>query len=601
MNIIKKWLYFKKERGQTPTIRTMRIPVTELKNKLISDNLVTEEQFTFAEKEKEKTGLPLENILIHYGLVSEEEILKIWSEQIHYPYIDLEKITPEPETVLVIPEEYSYEKAVIATGKNDSTLKVCMANPVDYPTVEMLKKTTKCEIQPQLSSKGAILKKLSEYHDHYKAHMVEKLLSSVNDEGVQLSVKMGVDVESVGAVAQQAPAVRTINLIILKALLQRASDIHICPGKDNYEVFYRIDGILHLVAKVSQAMTAAVLSRIKIMAKLDITEKRLPLDGSFHIKIENKEIDFRVATTPTSKGEKIVLRILDKGAMLLGLDHLGFSQEILTEFKKQIIKPYGIILIVGPTGSGKTTTLYSTLQTINLGDKNITTVEDPVEYQLEGLTQIQTNADIGLNFATCLRSILRQDPDVILIGEIRDLETAEIAIRSSLTGHLVFATVHSNDTASASVRLTDMEVKPYLLASSLRCVLSQRLIRGICPKCRETVDYDTKKMLLREIQSSIGYSKKRMNLPDDDSYSFYHGRGCPHCFNTGYKGRTAISEYMLINEDIRRLISEKATAIEIKTKSLQNGMKTMGQDGLGKVLSGQTTVDEVLKVTADIE
>jgi general secretion pathway protein E len=412
---------------------------------------------------------------------------------------------------------------------------------------------------------------------------------------------MGIDLESVTTVASQAPAVKTINLIILKALLQRASDIHICPGVATYDIFYRIDGILHLVARVSMQMAPAVVSRIKIMAKLDITEKRLPLDGSFHIKIENKEIDFRVATTPTSRGEKIVLRILDKGAMLLGLDHLGFTPDILTVYKHQIIKPYGIILIVGPTGSGKTTTLYSTLQLLNLGDKNITTVEDPVEYQLEGLTQIPVNTEIDFTFANALRSILRQDPDIILIGEIRDMDTAEIAIRASLTGHLVFATVHTNDAASAPVRLTDMDVKPYLLASSLRCVLSQRLVRTICPKCRAPVDVETANICNREVQSSIGYSKQRLKLPDQGKIAYYQGKGCDHCFGTGYKGRTTIGEFMMINEDIRRLISDRASAIKIRDAALNNGMKTMGQDGLEKIFAGITTVEEVLKVTADIE
>ncbi|MFH1379231.1 MAG: GspE/PulE family protein [bacterium] len=577
----------------------MRIPVSELKNKLLANDLVTNDQLVFADNEHEKTNIPIENILIHHGFVTEEAILKIWADQIHFPYVNLENLTPEPETVLLIQEEFAYEKAVIAIDKTSDKIKVCMANPVDYPTVEMLQKTTGSKIEPHLSSKGAILKKLSEYHDHYKAAMVEKLLASVNDEGIQLSAKMGMDVESVGAVAQQAPAVKTINLIILKALLQRASDIHLCPAKNSYEVFYRIDGILHLVARIAAQMGPAVLSRIKIMSKLDITEKRLPLDGSFHIKIENKEIDFRVATTPTSRGEKIVLRILDKGAMLLGLDHLGFNTEFLKEFKKQIIKPYGIVMIVGPTGSGKTTTLYSTLQTINIGDKNITTVEDPVEYQLEGLTQIQVNTEINLTFANCLRSILRQDPDVILIGEIRDSDTAEIAIRSSLTGHLVFATVHTNDAASAPVRLTDMEIKPYLLASSLRCVLSQRLVRTICPKCREPVDKETTKMLNNEIQSSIGFSKQRMNLPGNTV--FFRGRGCSYCFNTGFKGRIALSEFMLINEEIRRLIAEKANAVTIKDAAIRNGMKTMGQDGLEKIMNGTTSVEEVLKVTSDVE
>jgi len=348
-----------------------------------------------------------------------------------------------------------------------------------------------------------------------------------------------------------------------------------------------VDGILQEDQNFPMAMAPAIVSRLKVMAKLDIAEKRMPQDGSFHITIEGREIDFRVAVTPTINGEKAVLRILDKSAIILGLDHLGFNNDVLRKLKDVVQRPNGIVLISGPTGSGKTTTLYSALDAINNGEKNITTVENPVEYEIDNITQIQVHSEIGLTFAHVLRSVLRQDPDVVLIGEIRDLETTEIAIRASLTGHLVFATVHTNDAASAVTRLLDMGVEPYLMASSLRTVISQRLVRTICEKCRE--EYEITKEL------AVKY------FNDEKSNRLYRGRGCVYCFNTGYRGRTVIAEMLDVDDDIRELIIKKASSVEIREKAMKKGSRIMFEDGIEKVKKGITTIEEVLQVTEDAE
>jgi type II secretory ATPase GspE/PulE/Tfp pilus assembly ATPase PilB-like protein len=419
---------------------------------------------------------------------------------------------------------------------------------------------------------------------------VQKLLETVKDQGYELSRSIGIDI-NINQTAEQAPVIKTVNLIILGALAARASDIHLVPDRRSLHVQYRVDGILQENQAIPIAFAPAIISRIKVMCNLDISERRLPQDGSFHIKLDMRGIDFRVAVTPTVFGEKAIMRVLDKGAMMLGLDHLGFEGEVLRPFKQLIHKPNGIILLVGPTGNGKTTTLYSALGVLNTGDKNITTVEDPVEYQIDGLTQIQVNTEIDLTFTKVLRSILRQDPDVILIGEIRDLETTEIAIRAALTGHLVFATLHTNDAAGAVARLMEMGAEPYLIASSLRGTMSQRLVRTICGECKEAIPPSPENLefLRKHVQGDLSALK------------LYRGKGCRHCFYTGYRGRTALVELLLVNEDIRSQVMRRSTSSEIQTAAIKNGMKTILQDGLEKALRGITTLDDVLEICEDIE
>jgi type IV pilus assembly protein PilB len=564
-----------------------------LEDDLVAGGLVSAERLAEIKTELARIGKdapPLKAFLVNRGFVQEAQMLALQAKRLNIPFVVLEGLAPEPGLVTMIPEEMALDKGLIVLEKHDNTLLVAMHNPHDMPTIEHLEKMTGCQVKVALASRWGILHKLTEYHDHYKIRVVERLLRSVKDQGAELSRSIGLDID-IGKVTEEAPVIKSVNLFLLGALLTRASDIHLVPDRKFLHVKYRVDGILQESQALPIEVASAVVSRIKVMCNLDIAEKRLPQDGSFHIRIEGRAIDFRVAITPTVFGEKVIMRVLDKGAMMLGLDHLGFGGESLKTFKQLIHKPNGIVLIVGPTGSGKTTTLYSALNVLNTGVKNITTVEDPVEYQIEGLTQIQVNSEIDLSFTKVLRSILRQDPDIILIGEIRDLETTEIAIRAALTGHLVFATLHTNNAAGAVARLTEMGSAPYLIASSLRCAMSQRLVRSICPECREPV-------ALRSEHAA--FFKDQLGLDPAQAQAF-RGKGCRHCFFTGFRGRTIISELLVVGEDIRREIVMKAPSSQIEAAALRQGMKTILQDGLEKVARGLTTLEEVLEVCEDVE
>ncbi len=559
-----------------------------LKNELFRSNLVKNGVFkeedikNYIEEGKDN----MEGLMLRYK-VKEDDVLITEAQTLNIPFVDILAANPEPEIVILIPQEICMLKELIIFSKNGDSFDVAMANPTDVVTIDQLEKALKLRIKPHLASRGAISRKINEYADHFKSSMVRKLLATVSDESFQLTRKLGFDIKGIEEVAAQAPVVRAVNLIILGGLLKRASDIHLMPTRDKLKCLYRVDGILVEDQVFPAIMAPSIISRIKIMAQLNITDKRLPQDGSFHIGIEGREIDFRVAVAPTIHGEKVVLRILDKSAIILGLDHLGISTHNLELLKEAVIKPNGIILVSGPTGSGKTTTLYSALDAINNGEKNITTAENPVEYEIQGITQIQVHSEIGLTFASILRSVLRQDPDVILIGEIRDLETMEIALRASLTGHLVFATVHTNDASSAVTRLLDMGAEPYLITSSLRAVISQRLVRNICTKCSE--EYPISR------ETALKYFK------DDKVTKLYRGKGCVYCFNTGYRGRTVISEFLEIKDNIRDMIISRQPSVKIKEAAVAHGMKSMFMDGMDKVKSGITTIEEVLKVSEDAD
>ena len=542
-------------------------------------------------QEKPHARPTLQSVLLNLGFLKEETLLKAAAQSLGIPYVDVDPLSPEPAVVMLVPEELAIAKGVLALEQNGNNLICAMQDPNDVVTQDLIQRRTKLTIVPQLATRGAIVKKLGEYHDHYKVSVVENLLKTVRDQGKELTQQIGINIQSLESVTDQAPIVKAVNLIIIGALLKRASDVHLVPEKQYLRVKYRVDGMLQEEQVLGMGEAPAVVSRIKIMAKLDISEKRMPQDGAFQIVLEGREIDFRVATTPTIFGEKVVLRVLDKSGIMLGLDHLGFDDTQLRDIKKQIHRPHGIILIVGPTGSGKTTTLYAALNILNNGDKNIPTVEDPVEYKIEGLTQIQTNSDIGLTFAAVLRSVLRQDPDVVLIGEIRDLETTEIAIRAALTGHLVFATLHTNDAASAVARLVEMGAEPYLVASALRCALSQRLVRNICSRCREP--HEVPMELLARLQGPERTVAAGSQL--------WKGKGCRYCFGTGYRGRTVVSELLVVDDAIRAKIAARASSEEIHKLAVANGMKPMFQDGVGKVLKGVTTLEEVLEVSEDAE
>jgi type IV pilus assembly protein PilB len=532
----------------------------------------------------------LQSILINMGFVKEDDLLQLVAQDIGVPFVDLEPLSPEPAIVMLISEELGMERGVIALEKKGDQLICAMEDPNDVVALDQIAKRNNVTVLAQLASRGAIVKKLSEYHDHYKIAVVEELMRKVRDQGKELTQQIGLNLQSLESLNEQAPIVKAVNVIIIGALMKRASDIHLVPDKQYLRVKYRVDGVLQEEQALSGADAPAVISRIKIMSKLDIAEKRMPQDGAFQIRIEGREIDFRVASTPTVWGEKIVMRVLDKSGIVLGLDHLGFSDQPLRELKRQIHRPHGIILIVGPTGSGKTTTLYSALNILNNGDKNITTVEDPVEYKVEGLTQIQVHPDIGLTFAAALRSILRQDPDVVLLGEVRDLETTEIAIRAALTGHLVFATLHTNDASSAVARMVEMGAESYLIASALRCALSQRLVRNICTHCKES--YEPSDALLAKL-----HGPGHPLLPAGTK--LWRGKGCRYCFETGYRGRTVLSEILVVDEAIRSAIVRGAHSSELHSMAVANGMIPMYWDGVDKVLAGVTTLEEVLEATEE--
>jgi type IV pilus assembly protein PilB len=555
----------------------------KFRNILIQKKIFSEEIIKrYMEDGKDST----EGLMLKYK-AEEEQVLRAEAEAMNLPYVNLSEKNPEPEAVTSVSQEMCMKKELIVFNISGDVLEIAMANPTDVITIDQIEKSTGFKVRPYLASRGAITRKINEYADHFKSSMVKKLLQSISDDTFQLTKKLGFEIRGIEEIAEQAPIVKAVNLIILGAFLKRASDIHLLPSREKLKILYRVDGLLIEDQTFPIQMAPAIISRLKIMAKLNIAEKRMPQDGSFHIVIEGREIDFRLAVTPTIHGEKIVLRILDKSAIILGLDHLGINSGNLRVLKEVIQKPNGIILISGPTGSGKTTTLYSALAAINTGEQNITTAEDPVEYEIDGITQIQMHSEIGLTFAHALRSILRQDPDVVLIGEIRDLETTEIALRASLTGHLVFATVHTNDAPSAVTRLFEMGAEPYLIASSLRAVMSQRLVRTICEKCRE--EYGISKEL------AVKYFK------DEKITSLHRGRGCVYCFNTGYRGRTVISELFEVKEYIRQLIVDKAPSVKIKDKAVEKGFRTMFMDGMEKIKNGITTIEEVIKVTEDVE
>jgi len=556
----------------------------DIQKTLLQRKLVTEEQLLIAQREQEHRSGLTDEILVDLGYLKEGDALAVRAEHLNVPYLPSDQITPpEPRLVTMLPEDFAQQRATMPILIEGGVMTVAMATPEDFLLQEEIQRIVKMPIKPVLASRGTIRKTLADYHEYWREQMIQRLLDGVTDQGVQLTRKLGLDIGSLEELIEQAPAVKAVNGLILQALQRRASDIHLEMTKTNMVARYRIDGMLHEEQKVAPALAPAIISRIKIMCRLNITERRLPQSGSFHILVEGREIDFRVEVNPAYYGEKIVMRILDKSAVVLDLKQLGFNPKDLGVIMKHITRPYGICIITGPTGSGKSTTLYSAVAALNFNEKNIVTVEDPVEYQVAGITQHQVNAEIDLTFAAILRSIMRQDPDVILVGEIRDLETAQIAIRASLTGHLVFSTLHTNDAPSAVSRLLDLGAEPALIASSLRCVVAQRLVRTICPRCKTAVSYtETEVPGLPEALRG-----KPLNV--------FRGAGCRYCSNTGYRGRSVIAEVFELNDEIRDLIFDRKPAPVIRNAARRAGMISLYEDALQKLLAGTTTLEEVLQ------
>jgi len=537
---------------------------------------------------KKNSNESLEKIIIGLGYVTEKEVTEVIGKEMGVPFIDLDEVEIDPELARAIPEHLAQRYKVIPVGQENNKLALAMVDPLNVFAIDDIRLITGFDIEPMISTEESIIRAINKQFgvtDLAEVHeTVQDIALSDFGDLETLEEEEEMELDKLKELVDEAPIVRVVNLIITQAINDKASDIHIEPRAKNVCVRYRIDGVLHEVMSPPKHIQAPMVSRIKIMASLDIAERRIPQDGKIHLKHDNKEYDLRVSSLPTSHGEKIVMRILDKSSVMIGLDKLGLMPDTRAVFEDLVFKPYGMILVTGPTGSGKSTTLYTALNMLNSPEVNICTVEDPVEYQLPGINQVQINPKAGLHFSTALRSFLRQDPDIIMVGEIRDQETAQIAIESALTGHLVLSTLHTNDAPGAITRLIDMGIEPFLVASALVGVIAQRLVRRICPNCRESYT-----------PPEEAVAKFGLNLADTNIV-FYHGRGCEHCKGTGYKGRSGIYEMMTINENVRPLILRNAPTVEVKDAAIENGMVTLQEDGLRKVLEGTTTIEECLRV-----
>lgn len=497
----------------------------------------------------------------------------------------MEELPKVPLVLDDLSSRFIRENRIVPMELKNGVLKVLTVDPVDEEVLDALRVALDADVQAFKGDGKAIDDYISRYYDQ-ETQDISKMIENIDDKGFAFTDEEGEDVGRLKDLASEAPIIKLVNLLITRAMESRASDIHVEPFDDELKIRYRIDGVLHNVETAPKKLQAAIVSRIKVMAKLNIAERRLPQDGRIRIKVSDREIDLRVSTLPVIYGESVVMRILDKESIVVDLALLGFPDNTLSQLYKLIEKPNGIILVTGPTGSGKTTTLYGVLDKINTPERKIITVEDPVEYQLKGVNQVQTKPQIGLNFANTLRHIVRQDPDVIMIGEIRDLETAEIAVQSALTGHLVFSTLHTNDAPSAITRLLDLGVERFLLSSTIRGILAQRLVRIICPHCKE--------------KDSSGANREELALLGIGAdVDLFRGKGCKECTFTGYLGRSGVFELLIIDDEIRRLILQNADANELRQTARKLGMKTILEDGARKVRLGITTLSEVFRVTQE--
>lgn len=552
---------------------------------LLSENLITKEQLERALEVQKKEGGRLGSILIKLGYVDEKKIAEFLSKQHNAPYVDLKSVKIDPKVANLIPKDECRKFLVVPFDREGQTLKVAIADPSNGYALEELRFMTGFNIKPYVAVESVIREILDKQEEAEHKMMAE--LESLNISELEFDdTKEDINLDDLKKEVDDAPIVKLVNYILNEAVRRGASDIHVEPFEKDFRIRFRIDGVLQEFLKPPKTAKNALTSRLKILAELDIAERRLPQDGRIKIRIGNKPIDMRVSTLPVLYGEKVVLRILDKSNLQLDLEKLGFESQSLKNFLKAIESPYGMILVTGPTGSGKSTTLYSALSRLNKEDTNIMTAEDPVEYNIFGVNQVQMKEEIGLNFAAALRSFLRQDPDIIMVGEIRDYETAEIAIKAALTGHLVLSTLHTNDAPSTVNRLLNMGVEPFLVASSTVLILAQRLTRKVCPVCAEKVTLPEEALL------AVGFNKNEIG-----TFTPLKAVGCEKCSETGYKGRLALYEVMNVTEEIKELILRGASATEIKEQAIKDGMLTLRRSGLEKVKKGLTTIEEVVRVT----
>lgn len=564
----------------TSTVKPVGGQLDEL---LLRRGLVSEEQLDEARAQAEQRRRSLGRVLIELGYVTEGGLVSILAEQLGLEFVDLSETTIDISAVAMVPEHAARRHNCIPVRFEDGRLVLAMADPANVVAIDDIRALAKRDVRPVVATKQDVLGAINRHYrlDRAAETLVEEATEQAEDEARSLEEVVAAD-----ATAQDAPIIKLVNLLISQAVNDRASDIHIEPEERHLRVRYRIDGVLHEVMTPPKAVQSGITSRLKIMADINIAERRIPQDGRIGLVVAGKAIDIRVATLPTVHGEKIVMRLLDKSNVLLSLEDLGFSDDNYTRYQESFVKPYGQILVTGPTGSGKSTTLYATLNVLNTADVNIITVEDPVEYRLAGINQVQVNNKAGLTFASALRSILRSDPDKVLIGEIRDRETAQIAVEAALTGHLVLSTLHTNDAPSALPRLVEMGIEPFLVASALDCVLAQRLARRLCGRCKEPYV-----PTLDELRAA------RFSLEQDEELpKLYRPIGCTACGNTGYKGRMAVHEVMSVTEEIERMVAENASSEEMGRVARQQGMTTLRHDGMMKVKQGMTAIEEILRV-----
>ncbi len=549
---------------------------------LVEEGLITAEQLERALLEQSRTDQLLGRILIDLKMVKESDLMAALAKQIGFRFVDLNDHQIDPSAAMLIPEQVARRYRALPIGYEDSRLLVAMADPANLFALDDIRTMTGMDLQPVVATAADIESAIRKYSrmDESVQKMASEASTAAEDEIA--------DLERAAASLEEGPIVKMVNLLISQAIADRASDIHIEPMEREVRIRYRIDGVLSEVMRSPKNIQAGLISRLKVMADINIAERRVPQDGRIGLTVGGKSIDLRLATLPTVYGEKVVIRILDKSSVLLKLEELGFLDQSFKRYQEAYTKPYGAILVTGPTGSGKSTTLYATLNLVNKADRNIITVEDPVEYRLPGVNQMQMNVRAGLTFASALRSILRADPDVVLVGEIRDHETALIAIEAALTGHLVLSTLHTNDAPSSLPRLVEMGVETYLVASAIDCVVAQRLARKLCPKCREGY---------RPNQSEL----EQAGFPEfmwDDVKELFRPVGCTACSKTGFRGRLGMYEVMNMSEEIERLVVERAPSEEIRRSARRDGMITLREDGLEKVRLGITSVEEVLRVVA---
>jgi type IV pilus assembly protein PilB len=553
--------------------------------------LISPQHFAEVQDEHVRTGKSISQIIVDFGLLSEEQLLQAVADHMNIEYVNLEATEIPPSALNMMPASVARMYGAVPVALTGNTMTLAVLDPYNQHLVEELSfvigKDVQLVVAPRKQIEEVVARHFSEESGSIKQVLEDMESQLAKDEELMTALnKVGTGAAALEEAANQAPIVRFVNLILFQAIQDRASDIHFEPFEDEFKIRYRVDGALYEMAPPPRHLALPVISRIKVMSNLNIAERRLPQDGRIQLNVAGRQVDLRVSTLPTQFGESVVLRVLDRTVVNLDLAALGLPKEISEKLQEMIRIPNGIIIVTGPTGSGKTTTLYSCLKAINTVDLKLLTAEDPVEYDIEGIMQVPVNEAVGLNFGRALRSFLRQDPDVILVGEMRDIETAQIAIQASLTGHLVFTTLHTNDAPGAVTRMIDMGVEPFLITSTLQAILAQRLVRTICKKCK--VAYEPTESVLRQLGLTPSEIAGR---------PFYYGKGCPNCNQTGYRGRKGLFELMIVSEPIRELINQRAPSGVMRARALELGMRTLREDGIRNILDGNATVEEVLKYT----